>query len=83
MNGMDDAAHARAVEIAGALAERGVQRLQLVTREGAVIRELHARVTDLPRVLIEEVVGAGAELVSDGVRVRWTGDAFEAQLDEC
>jgi hypothetical protein len=57
--------HARGILLAGAMAECGVQRVQLVN--GADSRECAARNTDLPGALAE--IGE-CEVIADGERLR-------------
>ncbi len=60
--------HESAVEIAGLLAEAGVQELRITSPDGST-RELRTRVTDLPSVLANTIPGAKIEMVGYTIRV--------------
>ncbi len=67
----------QAVNLAGSLAEGGVQTLQV--REAGVMRELRARVTDLPRELMS---GAASIEISGGdIEVRLAGEPATRVLE--
>lgn len=75
MSGTDPGLVARACEVAGQLAERGVTMLELRMGEQPV-RTLVTRQTDLPAVLLGEV-RSGASLHAHGsLVVWWTGADF-------
>ncbi len=69
-----------AVQIAGVLAEFGVQCVTLAYPRVCRGRELLTRETDLPRHLMESapgttIAGAGVALLIDEACVRWVADA--------
>lgn len=68
-----------AIALAGLLAEHGVRRIALADPRFCATRDLIARETDLPRVLLESCpgttlsLGAVALLIDETV-LRWAGD---------
>lgn len=68
-----------AIDLAGLLAEHGIQRITLADPRICVSQELASRETDLPRLLLEAHPGTTFSLGEVGLLVdedtiRWAGD---------
>ena len=76
---MSDDRSATAAALAGALAEHGVQRIVLADPRVCATRELVARETDLPRVMLEAHPGTTLScgevgLLIDTDTIKWAGE---------